>query len=221
VEFHMNATKEMIEGRKRQPTLDKALVIKSRLEDIRSGHLHVDGHNLLCQRPRCSNCREPLPRRTISIRTTDCWKCGKNVKVAVGSKDSEDLYPSDFTSTEREFVRQQDVLLQVRYSATAKERYLANVCGNCDQIQGNWFLYDDPHHDRFMLHTTERSEYGPCDACAEHFCHSHGKYYDYGGDSNCPTCRYEAECTPCRHDEARECFYPDTCRAQGCYFLRR
>ena len=220
-EFHLKADRKGFEEGIRRPALSEALTIKSRLEDLRTGQLHVDYHNMLCQRPRCSDCRKPLPLRTISIRATDCWKCKKSVKVAVGSKDLEDVYPGQFTAAEREFAEKQGVILRVRYSATAGGRYLANVCSACDQIQGDFFLYMDPHHDRFMLNLEERSDFGPCDSCAERECYSHGTYYDYDGDGNCPECRYEAERTPCHQYESRDCFYPNTCQAQGCYFLRR
>ena len=112
------------------------------------------------------------------------------------------------------------VMLDRRYSHTAERRYLASVCPACDQIQGEWYLYEDPHHDRFMITDTELAQYGPCNACSTYYCLTHGEYRDYGSDPNCPECLHEAERVFCREGVARECFYPDVCQTEGCYFKR-
>ena len=96
--------------------------------------------------------------------------------------------------------------LERRFSATAREKYLANVCTGCDQIQGNWFLYVDPFHDRFNLLRTERQDYGPCDKCATYCCLTHGEYLDYAGTNQCPACLEEAERVMCPNNPDRECF---------------
>ena len=85
------------------------------------------------------------------------------------------------------FAKDNGVTLDRRFSATVQARYLANICTECDQIQGNWFLYMDPYHDRFNLHLAERQVYGPCDRCAERYCLTHAEYLDYDGHRQCPT----------------------------------
>ena len=113
------------------------------------------------------------------------------------------------------------VTLGLRFSATAGEKYLANICTGCDQMQGNWFLYDDPFHDRFNLYVTERQEHGPCDKCATRYCMTHGEYLDFRGTNQCPACLEEAERVMCPNNPDRECFYSDRCRQDGCYFINR
>jgi len=208
--------------RGRRKATEEALAIKARLRELQEGQPRVDVHNLACERPRCSACGTPLPLRTVIILTKDCWNCGQAVDVAVGSRDSGHLYPAQFNESELAFARAQGVTLEVRYSATVRESYLANVCGACNQIQGNWYLYQDPFHDSYHLHAAEqRGHDGPCDKCSERMCHLHGVYYAYDAEGECPTCLAEAKVTFCRKHEGRECFYPDTCAAQGCYFTRR
>ena len=222
VEFHLPPPQETdYWGRKTRKTSDEAVLIKRALENFRSGPLLVDDHNLLCQRPRCDS-NHPLPLRTVHVQVKDCWKCDKALKVAVGIKDEEHLYPDDFTPDEREFAQQNGVILQTRFSATARQRYLANVCGECDQIQGQFYLFMDPYHDEYRYGVVERKEYGPCDECARRYCQipDHGEYIDHE-DRGCPVCRYLAESVMCHHRQDRECFYPDTCQEQGCYFERR
>ena len=220
VEFHLRARGEFT-GKRQNRALDESLRVKARLEAFEDGRLEVDAHNLLCLRPKCKNCGTPLALRTITISKKDCWNCSQNVNVAVGDKDGMSLEQDDFTEEERAFAKDNRVTLDRRFSATVRARYLANVCTSCDQIQGNWFLYMDPYHDRFNLHLTERQVYGPCDRCAERHCLTHGEYLAYDGDRQCPTCLEESERVMCSNRPDKECFYPHRCEEGGCYFVNR
>ena len=145
----------------------------------------------------------------------------KNVNVATGEKDGGGLEQDYFTTEEIEFARENGVTLERRFSATVRAKYLANVYTNCNQIQGNWFLYMDRYHDRFNLRNIESEAYGPCDRCAERYCPTHGEYMDYRGAVDCPACVEEAGRVMCPNNPDRECFYPDRCEEGGCYFLVR
>ena len=220
VEIHLRAEREFI-GRRRNRALDGSLTVKARLRELAAGRIEIDAHNLLCRKPPCQECGAPLPLRTVTIRTTDCWNCGQNVNVAVGYKDGEGLWQDLFTAEELEFARSNGVTLERRFSATAMEKYMANICAGCDQMQGNWFLYMDPFHDRFNLFRNERQAYGPCDRCAARYCMTHGEYLDYGNTNQCPTCLEEAQRVMCPNNPDGECFRPDRCRQDGCYFVNR
>ena len=215
---------DQVEKRKARREAQEALAVKRRLQDLDAGKIRVDEHNQLCQRPRCDDCRAPLPERTISISVKNCWKCEAPVTVATGALSgtrwSGGLPPSAFTKAEREFAEANGAILQRRFSATQRAKDVCNVCPLCDQIQGNWYLYIDPYHDRYMIQKTDRKTYGPCDRCAERTCPTHGEYYVYGDDSTCPDCRTEAERVHCRVVADRECFYPEQCADKGCYFTR-
>lgn len=219
-ELHLRAPREFI-GTRKNRALDASLAIKARLQEIADGEIRVDTHTLLCQRPKCDECGGRLPLRTIAINTKDCWKCGQAVNVAVGSKDDHNLEPGSFTEEEIAFARSNGVILERRFSAMVMAKYLANVCPHCDQIQGNWFLYMDPFHDRYNIHRTSREAYGPCDACATFFCRTHWEYIDYGKAGQCPACLEEAARVMCPNNPSRECFVPDKCEATGCYFVNR
>ena len=220
VEVHLRAERGFT-GRRRNKALDASLTVKARLRELAAERIQIDAHNLLCRKPPCKECGTPLPLRTVVISTTDCWKCDQNVRVATGNKDGEGLQPDSFTEEELEFARQNGVTLDRRFSATARHKYLANICTTCDQIQGNWFLYMDPFHDRFNLFETARSNYGPCDSCSTYYCMTHGEYFDYRGTHQCPACLEEAERVMCPNNLDRECFYPDKCQKGGCYFVNR
>ena len=220
IELHLGAQRAFT-GKRMNKALDESLTIKTRLQELADGILQIDAHNLLCQRPKCKKCASPLPLRTVIISTTDCWNCDQNVNVAVGRKDDHGLVQDDFTQEEREFANNNGVKLERRFSATVGAKYLANVCTHCDQIQGNWYLYEDPYHDRFNLHRTERTSYGPCDKCATRYCPTHDEYYDYDDNKQCPACLEESERVMCPNRPERECFYPLRCKEGGCYFLNR
>ena len=220
VEFHLRARGEF-QGKRRNRALDQVLRVKARIEALTDKRLAVDAHNILCPRPKCSDCGTPLPLRLIVVSTKDCWNCGQNVNVAVGYKDQQDMEQDEFTHAEREFVEANSVILERRFSATVRAKYLANICTQCDQIQGNWYLYMDPYHERFRLHRAEREVYGPCDQCATTYCPSHDFYRDYDGDKQCPGCLEESERVMCPNQPDRECFYPDKCETTGCYFVNR
>ena len=220
VEIHLRAEREFT-GRRRNKALDAALTVKARLRELAGGLIQIDAHNLLCSKPPCKECGTPLPLRTVEIRTTDCWNCGQNVDVTVGYKDGESLWQDMFTDEEIEFAQENGVTLDRRFSATAGEKYLANVCTGCDRIQGNWYLYMDLFHDRFNLFRSERRHYGPCDSCATRYCMTHGEYLDYRRTDQCPACLAEAQTVMCPDRQDRECFYPGKCQESGCYFVNR
>ena len=219
-EVHLGADREFT-GARRNKALDEALVVKARLRELAEGRVVVDAHNRLCSKPKCLECGSPLPLRVVSVSVMDCWKCGQNVNVATGTIDGDGLEQDDFTDEEISFAKDNGVTLERRFSATMQERYLANVCTNCDQIQGNWFLYMDPFHDRFNLSVKTRENYGPCVRCLTYYCYTHGEYVDYRGTGNCPACVVEAERVMCPNVSERECFYPDRCEQDACYFVKR
>ena len=92
VEIHLRAEMEFT-GRRRNKALDTSLTAKARLEELAAGRIVLDAHNLLCRRPKCRVCGTPLPLRTVTVSTKDCWKCGQKVNVATAYKDGESLEP--------------------------------------------------------------------------------------------------------------------------------
>ena len=222
-ELHLRAGEDHngFDRRRKNKTVDSALAVKTRLIDLQANRLVIDAHTLLCPRPRCKECSSPLPRRVVAVDLKNCWKCDKSVKVAVGYKDNESMDQDFFTDKELKYARENGAILERRFSGTLGAKYLANVCPHCDSIQGNWFLYQDPYHDRFRVNQTRREFYGPCDKCSTFWCNTHGEYLDYTGETQCPECVQEVEKTMCSRGFDRECYYPDRCQRDGCYFQNR
>ena len=189
VEIHLRAEREFT-GRRRNKALDASLTVKARLQELTAGRIVLDAHNLLCRRPKCRECGAPLPLRTITVRTKDCWNCGQNVTVATGDKDGESLEQDQFTTEEIAFARENGVTLERKFSATVGGKYLASVCTKCDRLQGNHYLFTGTRFTTGLIYIeAERKKYGPCDPVRHtRYCLTHGEYMDYRGSSQCPSC---------------------------------
>lgn len=74
-----------------------------------------------------------------------CWKCDKNMLVAiVGTEEGDFLFgPEKFSELEKKRAEEQGVCLKLVSSKTADETYLANVCKECGAFVGRWFLFTD------------------------------------------------------------------------------
>ena len=89
VEVHLRAEREFTATR-RNKALDASLTVKacknSQLAGFRSTPTPCSP-----QASMQGDRGTPLSLRTVEIRTKDCWKCGRNVNVAMGHKDGETL----------------------------------------------------------------------------------------------------------------------------------
>ena len=146
----------------------QAIAPEGWLEELRNDTpLKVDKHTFVCPRPRCDCHDAPLPYIRIKIEKRECWNCGSPLKVAIGSNDTGGNFtPSSFTPRQVEVARKAGVILQVRYSRTVKARYLANICGRCNQFMGDFYLGHegfDPYDEEFHNSTITALEgYGAC-----------------------------------------------------------
>ena len=112
------------------------------------------------------------------------------MRVATGERAGADMDGDIFTQEELDYATKNGVKMELRFSETVQHRYMANVCPNCDQTQGNWFLYDSPHdRQAYSELVAQQKTYGPCSYCAVRICPTHGVYLDYSGDTQCPSCR--------------------------------
>lgn len=171
----------------------------------------------------CPDCNSPLPARTVRIRTRNCWKCHKRIRFATLHKECHFLVLDLLTKEESEFAKENGVTLERRYSATVHRCYTANVCPNCDQIQGHHYLQQE---DQFTESTSwvrvggttlvkeidQRNIQGPCDNCSTSNCETHGPYFNYTGDAPCPDCQQaaEAESLPARPQAPSATIQPES-----------
>jgi hypothetical protein len=99
-----------------------------------------------CYNPRCQICGTYKAKKELIILNNTCYKCGKPMKIcyiSINNGNNGFIYPSGFDENEINFAKAQGVTLEMRFSKTANEKYLANICPNCRAFIGDWFLFDD------------------------------------------------------------------------------
>jgi hypothetical protein len=77
------------------------------------------------------------------IISAPCWKCDKDMKIALLGTESGDLIggPEIFSEKEKQLAVKNGVTLKIINSKTAEETYLANTCPHCDAFVGKWFYF--------------------------------------------------------------------------------
>jgi hypothetical protein len=81
----------------------------------------------------------------------NCWKCGNTIKVALNTEgwsfnpfgEIGILWAKTINERIRKALKQFGVKLELRYSKTINDEYIANVCPYCNAIQGEWFIRED------------------------------------------------------------------------------
>jgi hypothetical protein len=82
-----------------------------------------------------------------------CWKCGARTLVAhnlsgwsflpESASEGESLWQSEMPKELQDALRAEGINLQFRTTGVVREGYIANVCSNCNVVQGDWFLHED------------------------------------------------------------------------------
>lgn len=78
------------------------------------------------------------------IITAPCWKCDKEMNVAVikGDKKRHDFCgPEKFSEEEKKIAENHNVIISKRHSYTREEDYYANICTHCNTFIGQHFLF--------------------------------------------------------------------------------
>jgi hypothetical protein len=95
-----------------------------------------------CPAPKCPRCKIPLKKKYLHVVNGNCYRCKHGMKISFLEIENECYPPAYFTQQERKLVKDQGGFLATCYSHTARERYLANVCRNCQAFVGDFFLHD-------------------------------------------------------------------------------
>ena len=102
---------------------------------------HPDKVNL-CPNPICEKCGRIMNRPKLAIYAGRCWKCESDMKVAMITSSKCILYPRDFNADDIKLAQSMGVILQMQYSKTVNETYLANTCGRCKKFVGDFHLHE-------------------------------------------------------------------------------
>jgi len=123
-----------------------------------------------CLNPRCKNCGRYKIKKELIIVDNECYKCENLMKVCYIKNSNGYKYPRDFNENEINFAKSKGVLLEMRFSKTRNEKYLANVCPHCKAFVGDWYLSDDiisevEYEDNENIQEYDLGYY--CDICKE------------------------------------------------------
>lgn len=110
----------------------------------------------ICPNPVCDKCGHIMYKVKMVTVSTDCWKCGQKMKIAmlVANNGHEILIPSEFSAEEINIAKSLGANIQKRYSKTVNDSYMANVCEHCNAFIGNFFTHEDfylPHDEEIDL----------------------------------------------------------------------
>ncbi len=91
-----------------------------------------------------SKINSEIMNNSILIITAQCWKCSEKMLVALsGSDTSFEHGPADFSKEEIAAAITGGVFLEYVSSKTAEKTYLANVCKECGEFVGEFYLFAD------------------------------------------------------------------------------
>lgn len=96
-----------------------------------------------CLNPKCDKCGKYKTMDEMMVITSDCWKCGSPLNVAVIEKNGQMLSPRSFTKENIKVAKDNGVIIQCCESKMAGESYMANICLHCKSIMGDHYLFTD------------------------------------------------------------------------------
>lgn len=116
---------------------------------------HPDKVNL-CPNPICKICGRYKQKAKIEIIGTECWRCGRPMKIAMMVSENEQyiLHPTSFTQREIELANLLGANIKENYSKTQSRSYKANTCKYCNAFMGDFHL-----HDYYYLAPEKESEH--------------------------------------------------------------
>ena len=80
-----------------------------------------------------------------------CWKCGKRITIAMDTAgfafnpfaEIGEMWRKSMDENTMRALNIFGVKIELRYSKTVEDKYMANVCPYCNSIQGDWFIHEE------------------------------------------------------------------------------
>ena len=110
-------------------------------EDVENKLAHPDFVNL-CPAPICQKCNSRMHKSKMIIVNGICWKCRKDMAIAMIETKRSMHSPANFTEKEIELANRNGANIQLKYSNQFKESYYANVCKYCNAHIGDLYMHN-------------------------------------------------------------------------------
>lgn len=104
---------------------------------------HPDYVNL-CPTPNCKRCGQKMSRAKMVIVNSTCWRCGRDMKIAMIDTDfyGQIIFTDSFTEKEIKLANENGAYVKMNYSNQMKESYFANTCKYCNAFVGQHHIHD-------------------------------------------------------------------------------
>lgn len=123
---------------------------------------HPDKMNI-CPNPRCKKCGRVMHHVQMVIIASNCWKCGREMKIALlATKNGHDYFSADeFNEEDIKIANSLGANIKQCYSKTVNKSYFANVCKHCNAFVGKFYM----HEYYYEPHEKESDYYCKCLKC--------------------------------------------------------
>jgi len=108
-----------------------------------------------------------MKRELWAIWGSKCWKCEGEIVAAMNTAglafnpytESGEMWSDKISESSLKILERFGVKIELKYSKTLENKYMANVCPSCGAIQGDWFIneefldimYDPPADFKLLL----------------------------------------------------------------------
>lgn len=104
--------------------------------------LSLDFVDYCPEHEKCSYCGGDMFKKYLTTIDIWCWKCQRQMKLAgfhsCGSWHGAD----DFSEHDCEAAKKIGAIIELRYSKTVKDKYLASCCNYCGTISGRFYFHN-------------------------------------------------------------------------------
>lgn len=95
-----------------------------------------------CLSPICEKCGKRKNSIQLRIVDTTCYRCHREMKIALIVASNRLVAPANFSSEELRVAEKYGVTIRQRYSKDAEETYFANICDKCNAFVGNNYIHE-------------------------------------------------------------------------------
>ena len=94
------------------------------------------------EQKRCPKCGEFGTKKYVQVINIECWQCHRTMRLATFRSIDSWYGARDFSDKDSIVARELGAIVKLKYSTTAREKYLASCCIHCGEFSGDFFLHD-------------------------------------------------------------------------------
>lgn len=95
-----------------------------------------------CLTPDCKVCGRKMHKPKMIIINHPCWKCGKDMRIAMINDNNYCYSPDEFTEEDVRLANENGAYITMKYSNESKASYYANTCRHCEAFIGQFYMHE-------------------------------------------------------------------------------